>query len=107
MAPSSVLLTDLCLAGLPEVWTAAHIVPLTRSDSTALGSNCTNFLQGPNTAHVRTLAPKTMPCVVFGTRVLEWHYTNLFGLDTRYSLTDSTRRPCNGLHKGTVMSSGS
>ena len=37
------------------------------------------FPKGPYTAHLRTLVPKTIPGIVFGTSVLKWAVYGPFG----------------------------
>ena len=38
------------------------------------------FPKGPYTAHVRTLVPKTIPGMAFGTRLLKWAVYGPFGV---------------------------
>ena len=45
----------------------------------ALFIRTTTTPKGPYTAHLRTLVPKTIPSMVFGTRVLKWAVYGPFG----------------------------
>ena len=42
------------------------------------------------TSHLRTLVPKAIPGMVFGTRVLKWAIDGPFGSETREDLSRST-----------------